>query len=117
MSRKLRLVPTSSRSRRAFVDAVLAGEAAWNELDDWVAEWHSSDSEQDLHEWLGLTFEEYAVLGESDRNLAAILFARRHSLSLEAALDWYREEPIAARGDGDPSELQALLVAEGLVLE
>lgn len=115
MSRRLRRVPLGDRPRRAFIDAVLAGEAAWFDIDDWVERWHASDTELELHEWLGLTFEEYAILGAGDSNLAAILYSRRHSAPLNDALTWFEREPVAARGSGDPQRLQHLLVREGLV--
>lgn len=115
MSRRLRRVPLGGRPRRAFIDAVLAGEAAWFDIDDWVERWHESDTDLELYEWLGLTFEEYAILGAGDNNLAAILYSRHHSVPLADAVAWYESEPVAARGDGDPAKLQQLLVREGLV--
>lgn len=115
MSSRLRRVPLGGRPRRAFIDAVLAGESAWFDIDDWVEEWHRSDTDLELHKWLGLTFDEYAVLGAGDNNLAVILYSRRHSVPLAEAVAWFEREPVAARGDGDPEKLQQLLVREGLV--
>lgn len=115
MSRQLQAVPLDNRPRRAFIDAVLAGEAAWYDIDEWVECWHTTDTDVPLHEWLGLTFDEYALLGGGDRHLAAILYARRHGLTLQDAEAWYQTESVATRGDGDPHALQDLLVREGLV--
>lgn len=35
----------------------------WSEqwMDDKVAEWHASDSDLELHEYLGLTWDEYGL--------------------------------------------------------
>ena len=38
-----------------FVDAVLAGSATTDQVDDWVDRWHTSDTGSiELHEFLGL---------------------------------------------------------------
>ena len=29
------------------------------DIDDWIDRWHTGDSKQELHEFLGMTFEEY----------------------------------------------------------
>lgn len=29
------------------------------DIDDWVERWHTGDSKQELHEFLGMTWEEY----------------------------------------------------------
>ncbi|MGS2779908.1 hypothetical protein ACVBAX_21455 [Robertmurraya sp. GLU-23] len=34
---------------------------------DFIEEWHNSDSEKELHEYLGLTFEQYAYWVKTDQ--------------------------------------------------
>lgn len=77
MSRRMDAVAIGDRPHRTFIDAVLAGDAVLSDLDDWVGRWHDSDSDLKLHEWLGLTGEEYARLGAGDHHLAVVLHARR----------------------------------------
>lgn len=44
--------------------------------------WHNSNSEVRLHEYLGMTEEEYAFWMEDERNLEAILESRTFELGL-----------------------------------
>ena len=65
-----------------YVDKVLAGEAKPLEIDNYIKEWHNSDSRFLLYEYLGLTKEEYIILleqGEAglDRVLKSIRLMRR----------------------------------------
>jgi hypothetical protein len=84
-------------------------------MDHWVARWHGEATDLSLHEWLGLSFEEYALLGGGDWHLATVLYARRHEIPLDAARIWFEREAVSARGHGDDEALQRLLVREGLV--
>jgi hypothetical protein len=61
--------------RRTFVDLALAGLIADPEeaLDDYIAEWHESDTRLPLHEWLGLTQEQYALFVEKPECLRTLL--------------------------------------------
>jgi hypothetical protein len=45
-----------------FIELCLAGRATVAEIDDYVARWHNGLAGQDcqLHEYLGMTWEEYA---------------------------------------------------------
>ena len=60
-----------------FVEDCLAGRALPAEIDDHVERWHESDSSLGLHEFLGMTQEEYAWWVERPETLPAILDARR----------------------------------------
>jgi len=45
-------------SEQTFVDAVLAGRATADDVDDWIEKWHTTDTgEVELHEFLGLKME------------------------------------------------------------
>jgi hypothetical protein len=68
--------------RRTFVDLALAGLIADPEeaVNDYIAEWHESDTRLPLHEWLGLTQEQHALFVEKPeclRTLLARIEARR----------------------------------------
>ena len=53
-------------NRLSFVDAVLAGRATTDDVDDWVEQWHTTDTgDIELHEFLGLDEREMeSWLGE-----------------------------------------------------
>lgn len=44
---------------KKFIDLVVVGEASIDDVDDYVEKWHQGDSEEDLHDYLGLTWNEY----------------------------------------------------------
>lgn len=61
-----------------FIELCRQGKVSPDELDDYVDAWHDSDSALPLHEYLGMTQEEYArVLTSSDvcRSIEAIVNA------------------------------------------
>ncbi|MFL6202755.1 MAG: hypothetical protein ACJ76J_26600 [Thermoanaerobaculia bacterium] len=47
--------------RRRFIDLCLRGKAVPAEIDDFVELWHESGSALPLHEFLGMTWEEYSA--------------------------------------------------------
>jgi hypothetical protein len=47
--------------RDTYIDKYLNGEIQMDEIDDFIEQWHESDSEKELHEYLGMTWEEYAL--------------------------------------------------------
>jgi hypothetical protein len=50
-----------------FVDLYLAGLVAEDAVHDYIEEWHEqAEPSGELHEWLGLTWPEYAVWVEED---------------------------------------------------
>lgn len=65
----------SVKSNNTFVGLFLQGIAKPHEIDDYVNLWHSSDSRLPLHEFLGLTAEEYEAWVKNPKKLDAILIA------------------------------------------
>lgn len=47
------------------------------DIDDWVERWHSGNSELQLHQFLGMTWEEYGNLMLASRCLEHIIATRR----------------------------------------
>jgi len=43
-----------------FIEQCLAGEATVADIDDAIDHWHDGDSQLELHEFLGMTLDEYA---------------------------------------------------------
>lgn len=56
-----------------FIEACVAGEASWRDVHDYVDDWHNSNSELELHEYLGLTELEYKHWVENPDTMAAIV--------------------------------------------
>lgn len=42
-----------------FIEACWNGEAYADDIDAWIERWHKSPNEKPLHEFLGMTFEQY----------------------------------------------------------
>jgi len=48
------------------------------EVDNEISRWHASDSKLKLHDWLGMTRDEYALFVEQPEALRLILAGRKH---------------------------------------
>jgi hypothetical protein len=93
-----------SNGRDTFVDRALSGEASLDDIDDYVDTWHDDAAEKrELHDYLGLTRDEYGLWVEQPSSLRFILFSRRHDEDLPEVLDRFAAdealagEPVAAR--------------------
>jgi hypothetical protein len=60
-----------------FVSLALAGKVSADEIDDYVDKWHNSPSGLELHEYMGITRDEYAIWLGSPEELASILTMRK----------------------------------------
>lgn len=65
---------------RTFVDRCVAGEALPGDIDEAVAQWHESDSNESLTTFLGLRDDEYAAWVEVPSTLGRVVEARRRAL-------------------------------------
>ena len=66
-------------SKQTFVDAVLAGHATADDVDDWIERWHTTDTgDIELHEFLGLDENEMGLWVGSHASLEQII-ARRET--------------------------------------
>lgn len=81
-----------------YIDLVLEGRAIWTQIDDFVAQWHRHDDEQPLHDYLGLSFDEYALWVEQPKALRAIIAAHKMGEPVYEILGRIDEEAVAARG-------------------
>ena len=83
-----------------------------DEIDDFIDRWHegadSQASSQALHEYLGLTRDEYEIWLLDPDILPHILIARRESRPLPEVMNEYLDElPVAARAS-DTATIKAL---------
>jgi hypothetical protein len=95
-----------------FFDLYSRGHALHGEIDDYIDRWHERDDARaralPLHEYLGLTGDEYELWVHDPDVLPLILIARRQSRPLmEVMNDHLDELPVAARAD-EASTVRAL---------
>jgi hypothetical protein len=80
-----------------FIDKCISGDAFLDEVDDYIDAWHDDTSEDaELHEYLGMTWQEYSLWITNPSILGTIVETRRKGLSLESS---------------PPQEIQALAVS------
>jgi hypothetical protein len=64
-------------SEQTFVDAVLAGRATADDVDDWIEKWHTTDTgDVELHEFLGLNESEMEAWVRSNATLEQLIIRR-----------------------------------------
>lgn len=80
------MLNNSISKSKTFIDLCLLGQRFIDEIDDFVEEWHDSDSKQSLSEFLGMTKEEYSLWVEKPGILSYIIHARKHRVSLSDEL-------------------------------
>jgi hypothetical protein len=100
----------------SFLDQLMAGLVMSDQIDDFVDHWHEGATGQPIHQFLGMTAEEYSLWVQDPDALATIARARRYEISLAQAVnDNTSELKMAARsGDGlKLKRLQAWLASRG----
>jgi len=61
-----------------FLSEVLAGRAEPEAVDDWVEAWHEGEGlGMELHEYLGMTWDEYGDWARFPDSLSTIISTRR----------------------------------------
>ena len=64
-------------SEQTFVDAVLAGRATADDVDDWIEKWHTTDTgDVELHEFLGLNESDMEAWVRSNATLEQLIIRR-----------------------------------------
>lgn len=91
-----------------FIEKCIDGDALYDEIDDYIAEWHEGTSDLPLHEYLGMTRDEYKLWFANANILPLIITAHRNHMNVENFLHNNCEYPLAARSDR-PQEVQQLL--------
>ena len=84
-----------------FMKLALNGDILPEEIDEFVTMWHQSQSEDEIHDFLGLTFEEYSLWVSSPSMISLIVSARRNRRPISEAVNDNVEQfnRIAARSD------------------
>jgi hypothetical protein len=82
-----------------YLDQVLDGDTIWTDIDDFVQAWHDGKGRgQELHDYLGLPWDEYALWVERPDTLRAIIASHELKESLQDLLERSDEQAVAARG-------------------
>ena len=80
----------------SFLDQCLGGNAAPDQIDDFIDRWHAAPDGRELHDYLGMTSEEYSLWLRVPDALPCIIKARIDATPLaDAVLYEYR----GLRGD------------------
>ncbi|PCH66973.1 MAG: hypothetical protein COC06_12000 [Bacteroidales bacterium] len=98
----------------SFISDCLNGDAFLSEIDDYIDQWHDSDTKLLLHEFLGMTRKEYALFVEDEEFLATIVTAHKEHLDIKIVIE--SQIAMAARSDDQAKseKLQKWLKKEGL---
>jgi hypothetical protein len=81
-----------------FVDLALAGKVLSREIDEYVAQWHRAKPTASLHEYLGMTWDEYAAWVEDPHIISAIIVGRRSGKPFaDVAATMATEQRLSAR--------------------
>lgn len=82
-----------------FIELCLSGEVLEDEIDDFVDNWHDDEEIQlELHDYLGMNWEEYSVWATRPSVLPFILTARKNGSTFDVELNQERLS-LAARAD------------------
>jgi hypothetical protein len=99
-----------------YMDRLLSGRALLGEVDDYVDAWHSDPSTEDLHSYLGMTWDEYSVWVEKPRSLRLIVAARDRDRPLPELMETTHDYALAARGglsEGEVRDMRSWLQETG----
>lgn len=91
-----------------FIQKCLAGDVLSDEIDDFVEQWHEGVEGRDveLHQYLGMTWDEYTLWSTKPSVLPFILKAHKNNTSLDMAQN-YEELAMVARA-GNPQETRRM---------
>jgi hypothetical protein len=96
-------------SNTTFVDDALTGVSGITDIDSYVDSWHDSDTDLELHEFLGMTWDEYRLWVEKPNALRYILSARQHGRSVSEELSKTASGFSLAARAGSASEAEGVL--------
>lgn len=93
--------PAMSNSATDFMTLALNGYVLPDEIDDFVEAWHDGENEGELHDFLGMTLEEFTLWVSDADSISIIISARHRRIPLVTAVNdnLAEVERIAARTD------------------
>jgi hypothetical protein len=81
----------------SFIESCSRGELLLDDIDDCIDQWHESESELELHEYLGMTQHEYILWVHDPEVLVFIITARMQNKSIDEIIPSHRDLRMAAR--------------------
>lgn len=87
----------SKFKEKTFIEKCISGDALLEEIEDYIDEWHNSQYECELHEFLGLTEYEYDIWFENNSMLVFIVEAREIKKPINDYLNNIDDYQLAAR--------------------
>lgn len=92
-----------------FIELCLKGDVLTDEIDDFVQDWHDgkAGADQDLHVFLGMSWEEYSVWATNPSMLPYILSARKNGISFNEELN--RDRYALAARASSPFEAKRIM--------
>jgi hypothetical protein len=103
-------------SHPKFLDLCLEGKAVLDDIDDFVDQWHETPQGNELHDYLGMTKEEYSLWLRAPDALPYIIKARREVKPLKEAVAYACQNLRRTGQSSDKSKisrLQTWLKAKG----
>lgn len=106
-----------NQAKDNFYNLYLNGDVLLVEFDEFIDEWHDGDYDCELHEFLGLTFEEYSLWVDDDSFLELIFESKQRKITVEELIKEYEQNtPMVARANnGELAELKKWLENKGKV--
>jgi hypothetical protein len=106
-----------SETQQRFIDLALNGSVLADDIDDFIDNWHDNDSGETLHDYLGLTWQEYSLWVSDASYLSLILSARHRNRPLIDAVNdnvlATRQNFVGAERSMRASQLQSWLGQQG----
>ena len=103
-------------SHPKFLDLCLEGKAVFDDIDDFIDQWHETPQGYELHDYLGMTNEEYSLWLRAPEALAYIIKARREMQPLKETVVYACQDLGRVGRSSDQStinQLQNWLKAKG----
>lgn len=99
-----------------FIQLCLNGTALLDDIDNYIELWHDSETNLELHDFLGFTQQEYSLWLEDSSLLPYIIIAHREKRKIDDVIKESSALPLAARADSQRTveELVIWLQEKGL---
>lgn len=77
----------SHNYKKNFIDLCVSGECLLEDMDDFIDEWHDGDYHNELHEFLGMSWDEYGSWLADSGVLPIIIESRRSGADFKMFLN------------------------------
>ncbi|MFT5707958.1 MAG: hypothetical protein ACI9ES_002260 [Oceanospirillaceae bacterium] len=88
-----------NQKNKSFVSLCVEGHALCDDIDDFIDEWHDSDSNDEIFEFLGMSEEEYKLWLHEPDIIYYVITARIKGCLIKDVLTDFEDHRMAARAD------------------